>query len=646
MALTQISTQGIKDGTITGTDLATNVDLIDNQKLRLGTGNDLQIYHSGTASFIDNTAVGHLFIRGNSVSNIYIRPKNGENSIVAVPNGAVELYHDSSKKFETTSSGVSITGSHNISGGYSVMHSGSSVLQLFSSLSSFACIKDFTDDLRIRSGKTTIMNEDQNETLAKFTANGSVELYYDNSKKFETYSDGLKFYGHQIGQTAGAYIQVAGASSNAFAIGMTSGSDLPSGTGTDLHFHHWNGSSWDKVFYANRDFVNIPDSKKIGFGDSNDLQIYHDGTHSRLNSATGMFNIQSDDFRVTDAANTLTAFKIDPDGATDLRHNGSVKLQTDSAGVIITGNLYQVDNDKLMLGNSSDLSIFHDGSNSYVRQNGTGDLILDAANGTADIRAKARNHIYMSVADSESAIEAFANGSVDLYHNGERKVNTHQNGLTIKNHAGGADTSLYVIGPEGHNAEIQMNADDGDDNADYFRMIHQANDNSWRLQNYAGGGWENSIRAYGNAQVDLYWNNVRKFNTEEVGANFYGRSVDCQLRLKTSDGTNRGHIYAYNDNSIAFLNAAGNYSFRANNDKTVTFFNHGLPNANNSYDLGSSSFRWANIYTNDLNLSNEGGSNDVDGTWGSYTIQEGAEDLFLVNKRNGKKYKFNLTEVS
>ena len=70
-----------------------------------------------------------------------------------------------------------------------------------------------------------------------------------------------------------------------------------------------------------------------------------------------------------------------------------------------------------------------------------------------------------------------------------------------------------------------------------------------------------------------------------------------------------------------------------------------LPGANNTYDLGSSSLRWANLYTNDLNLSNEGSSNDVDGTWGNYTIQEGAEDLFLINKRNGKKYKFNLTEV-
>ena len=71
-----------------------------------------------------------------------------------------------------------------------------------------------------------------------------------------------------------------------------------------------------------------------------------------------------------------------------------------------------------------------------------------------------------------------------------------------------------------------------------------------------------------------------------------------------------------------------------------------VPSSNNSIDLGTSSIRWRNIYTNDLNLSNEGGANEVDGTWGNYTIQEGESDLFLINKRNGKKYKFNLTEVS
>ena len=71
-----------------------------------------------------------------------------------------------------------------------------------------------------------------------------------------------------------------------------------------------------------------------------------------------------------------------------------------------------------------------------------------------------------------------------------------------------------------------------------------------------------------------------------------------------------------------------------------------LPEANNTRDLGSSSLRWKDIYTGDLNLSNEGKTNDVDGTWGNYTIQEGENDLFLINNRSGKKYKFNLTEVS
>ena len=77
----------------------------------------------------------------------------------------------------------------------------------------------------------------------------------------------------------------------------------------------------------------------------------------------------------------------------------------------------------------------------------------------------------------------------------------------------------------------------------------------------------------------------------------------------------------------------------------ITSAGHILPGADNAQDLGSSSKRFANIYTGDLNLSNEGAANDVDGTWGQYTIQEGENDLFLINRRTGKKYKFNLTEV-
>ena len=71
-----------------------------------------------------------------------------------------------------------------------------------------------------------------------------------------------------------------------------------------------------------------------------------------------------------------------------------------------------------------------------------------------------------------------------------------------------------------------------------------------------------------------------------------------------------------------------------------------LPATDNSHDLGSTSKRWANVHVGDMKLSNEGSSNDVDGTWGDYVIQEGENHIYLKNKRNGKKYKFNLTEVN
>jgi hypothetical protein len=81
-----------------------------------------------------------------------------------------------------------------------------------------------------------------------------------------------------------------------------------------------------------------------------------------------------------------------------------------------------------------------------------------------------------------------------------------------------------------------------------------------------------------------------------------------------------------------------------------------MPDADDSHDLGSSTKRWRNIFTGDLQLSNVvlpsntdepvGIGNEVDGTQGTWTIQEGANDLFIINRVNGKKYKFNLTEVS
>ena len=73
-----------------------------------------------------------------------------------------------------------------------------------------------------------------------------------------------------------------------------------------------------------------------------------------------------------------------------------------------------------------------------------------------------------------------------------------------------------------------------------------------------------------------------------------------------------------------------------------------IPASNNSLDLGSSSKRWANVYVNDLQLSNEAkkdaGGNDVDGTWGDWTLQEGEHKIYMINNRTGKKYSLKMEE--
>ena len=120
------------------------------------------------------------------------------------------------------------------------------------------------------------------------------------------------------------------------------------------------------------------------------------------------------------------------------------------------------------------------------------------------------------------------------------------------------------------------------------------------------------------------------------------------LTLPDETGTLLTSTSTVNSTSVSgVLFALGSSSVSRGNTVTALAGMHQIaPAANNTYSLGTSALRWSDVFTNDLNLSNEGGANDVDGTWGSYTIQEGENSLFLINKRNGKKFKFLLEEVN
>ena len=102
------------DSLITGASTFTgNVSHNDNVKAIFGTGGDLEIYHDGAGSYIDDTGTGRLYLRGSD--RVQIQKYNSdsgliEDGITFLEDGAVKIYHDNAKKLETTSSGVTVTG--------------------------------------------------------------------------------------------------------------------------------------------------------------------------------------------------------------------------------------------------------------------------------------------------------------------------------------------------------------------------------------------------------------------------------------------------------------------------------------------------------------------------------------------------------
>ena len=124
-ALQQLGT--LNDLNVTG--IATfnnNVKLLDDDKLLLGTGEDLQIYMDGSASFIDDVGSGDLSIRGSSI--ILGKPGSSEAMLKAVPDAEVNLYFDGINRLKTANGGVIVTGVTTSSGGFSGNLSGTATL--------------------------------------------------------------------------------------------------------------------------------------------------------------------------------------------------------------------------------------------------------------------------------------------------------------------------------------------------------------------------------------------------------------------------------------------------------------------------------------------------------------------------------------
>jgi len=93
-----------------GTNPGTDVTFADNRKAIFGAGSDLQIYHDGSNSYIDDAGTGNLFVRASD--NFYVQNASGtETKAAFTTDGAVKLYYNGGTKFQTVSGGIDVTGS-------------------------------------------------------------------------------------------------------------------------------------------------------------------------------------------------------------------------------------------------------------------------------------------------------------------------------------------------------------------------------------------------------------------------------------------------------------------------------------------------------------------------------------------------------
>ena len=268
--------------------------------------------------------------------------------------------------------------------------------------------------------------------------------------------------------------------------------------------------------------IDLLDNEKIRLGTGNDIELYHDGTDSFLSNSTGGLKVLGDTIRLKGKSVDENMVVASANGSVELYHNNSKKFETSSDGVIITSaddsdcrvkgdfkfcaadgtleamfdastaQLEFLDNSKATFGTGDDLSIYHNGTNSYLT-NTTGVLFLQS-DGGVQIKDTGGNEVHLKTVD---------NGAVELYHNNSKMIETDANGVKV------GDGLRYIV---------------GDDADGYLRYtsntveIYVAHAQPFKINL----GSETALLATANAGVALYYNNSKKFETTNAGGTLTG----------------------------------------------------------------------------------------------------------------------------
>ena len=233
--------------------------------------------------------------------------------------------------------------------------------------------------------------------------------------------------------------------------------------------------------------ISHDDNDKAVFRTSEDLQIFHNGSHSLITNTTGNLQIGSGSVDLLNAAQNEYTGRFTEDGAVELYYDGVKKFETKSDGVDIIGELqcdsldvdgaaeftgadvtfYGAstnsywdqstnrftfeDNTMAAFGSGQDLAIYHDGSNSYLG-NATGDIIIENSGGNTS------NQIYIRGKTGVDSIRADGNGGTYIYDQGSGsailKISTNNTfGTILSNTTDDAnETNVLTLARRGYEA--------------------------------------------------------------------------------------------------------------------------------------------------------------------------------------------------
>ena len=360
------------------------VSVPDGQKILLGTSNDLQIYHDGSNSYIKDAGTGYLIIQSGRFE--VVNAAGNESIINAVENGAVELYHDNSKKFETTSGGVSVTGTLNASTRINVNNSTTTTSDIVHSINtggSLATVQRTKADGTIQLGSVNGGADTANIVL---NANGAAtftgEIKVEGSNTPSGLYSGISRFGSLlIGTTSeavgNARLAIDSGNGNITSVGSASFAG-------DISHPTFNTASNDAAAkgitaYNSGQLIvqgssSVPASSQTSFavyqGNSEKAGIKLDGS-ATFNGTTSLFKIHPDS-TVAAGVNNGTGF------VSQLNHDGSAKFAGDvdfgpysesninSEGSVIRSSGYTVIN------RTSDIPALQ------IRQSGIANITLNA----------------------------------------------------------------------------------------------------------------------------------------------------------------------------------------------------------------------------------------------------------------------------